>query len=467
VTTELAKLQSNVEPAPRDVMQEQLETELGGPVGDYFAEFDWEPLGSASIAQAYAARLHDGNRVIVKVQRPELDGLVARDITALLHMARLIEQRTPIGRDLRAEEFATEFARNLREELDFIREGENAIDIATATDGNGSVRIPRVYGDLTTRRVLVEERFDGHSIADRAHIAELGIDEEELADAFVRAMVDQMMYGHFHADPHPGNVMLLDDGTLGLIDFGMTGRVDTAQRNALLQITMSAMKHDVSGLRDGIEAVATIGADVPDVAFDRALSRFLTENVRPGQALDADALNELLRLLTSFDVRLPSELTACLRALMLLDGTARVIHPGYSLIDGMRRVLEPADGASPIARNAQEQLTDAVVRELPRLQKLPGHLDRIATLAARGDLRTRVSLFTTVEDARVVTRLANRLALALTGGMLALAGAVLLTVGSGANNRETTVTEVFGYVSLGFAAIVVLRVIAAVVRDGD
>jgi hypothetical protein len=189
--------------------------------------------------------------------------------------------------------------------------------------------------------------------------------------------------------------------------------------------------------------------------------------VRPGQPLDADALNELLRLLMSFDVQLPSEMTACLRALMLLDGTARVIHPGYSLIDGMRRVLEPSDGPSPIARNAQEQVTDALVRELPRLQKLPGQIDRIATLAARGDLRTRVSLFTTADDARVVTRLANRLALALTGGMLALAGAVLLTVGTGANNRETTLTEVFGYVALGFATIVLLRVVAAVVRDGD
>jgi ubiquinone biosynthesis protein len=466
ITTELAKLQSNVEPAPREAMQEQLETELGGPVEDFFDDFDWSPLGSASIAHAYTARLRTGERVIVKVQRPDMDDLVARDTAALLHLARAIERRTPIGRDLHVEEFAAEFARNLHEELDFFREGANAIDISSAIDGNSAIRVPQVYEELTTRRVLVEERFDGTSVADSARIAQLGVDTTKLADALVAAMVDQLMYGHFHADPHPGNVMLLDDGTLALIDFGMTGRLDPAQRAALLQITMSAVRQDVSGLRDGLEAVAIFDAALPDAAFDRALGRFLNENVRPGQALDADAMNELVRLLTAFDVRLPSEMTACLRALVLLDGTARVIQPDYSLIDGMRRVLDPTDGASRAAANAQDELKNAVVRELPRLQKLPAQMDRIATLAARGDLRARISLFSTFEDARVVTTLVNRITLALTGGLLALAGALLLTVGTGANNRETTLTEVFGYIALGFAAVVLLRVVAAVVRDG-
>jgi ubiquinone biosynthesis protein len=449
-------------------MQAQLETELGGSVDDIFDDFDWEPLGSASIAHAYAARLHSGERVIVKVQRPDMDALVARDTSALLHLARAIDRRTPIGRDLHVQEFAADFARSLRDELDFLLEGANAMDIAAASDGASNVRIPHVYDELTTRRVLVEERFDGTSVADRAHIAELGLDDTALADALVRSMVDQLMYGHFHADPHPGNVLLLEDGNLGLIDFGMTGRLDPTQRSALLQITMSAVRQDVAGLREGIDQVAVIGADVPDAVLDRALSRCLSDNLRPGQSLDADAMNALIGLLGSFDIRLPAELTACLRALVLLDGTVRTIRPGYSLVDGMRRVLGAGAGeaASPGARTPQDEITDALVRELPRLQRLPAQIDRIATLAARGDLRTRISLFSTAQDARVVTTLVNRIALAMAGGLLAVAASLLLTIGAGPNVPGTSVTEVLGFVALGFAAVLLLRVVAAVVRDG-
>jgi ubiquinone biosynthesis protein len=261
-------------------------------------------------------------------------------------------------------------------------------------------------------------------------------------------------------------VLLLDDGHLGLIDFGMTGRLDATQRAALMEITMGAVTHDVGTLRNGIEHVAIIGADVPDAAFERALSRFLAENVRPGQSLDADALNALIRILTAFDIELPSELTACMRALMLLDGTARTIHPGYSLVDGMRRVLDGRGPMAPTGRTPQDEVTNALVRELPRLQKLPAQLDRIATLAARGDLRARISLFSTVQDTRVVTTLVNRLALALSGGLLAVSGAMLLAIGNGVNSSETTVTEAFGFIALAFAGLLLLRLVAAIVRDG-
>jgi ubiquinone biosynthesis protein len=465
LTSELGALQSHVEPAPRDDMAAVLEDELGLPVDEVFAEFDWTPLGSASIAHAYSATLQSGERVIVKVQRPGMDDLVARDSRALMQLARTLERRTAVGRDLHAAAFAEQFTRHLRDELDFTIEAANMADIAAASNGTSAVRIPRVHEHLTSRRVLVQERFDGTKVTDRSRIEELGLDELSLADQLVRAMVDQLVHGHFHADPHPGNVLLLDDGRLGLIDFGMTGRLDQTQREALMQITLGAVRRDVATLRAGVEEVAVVGADVAGTALDRALRRFLADHVRPGHPIEASALHALVRLLAEFDISLPNELTACMRTLVLLDGTVREIHPGYSLIDGLRRVLE-ADEPAVVARTAQEQLTDAIVHELPRLRRLPGHVDRIAALAARGELRARISLFSTPQDTRAVAVLVNRVTFGLTGGLLALAGAVLLAVDPGGAGADTSVAEIFGYVLLAFAAVLVLRVVAAVVRDG-
>jgi ubiquinone biosynthesis protein len=466
LTTELARLHSRVEPAPREVMQPQLEGELGEPVDALFAEFDWTPIGSASVAQAYAATLLTGEPVIVKVQRPDMDELVARDSTALLHLARVLEQRTPLGRELHARELTEEFVRSLRDELDFLAEAANAIDIATATADTAGVRIPKVHRPLVTRRVLVEERFHGASVGDRERMAALGIEGTVLADRLVQAMVDQLVYGHFHADPHPGNVLLLDDGSLGLIDFGMTGNLDATQRAALLQMTICAANGDAVGLREGVEQVAEIGPDVAGVALDRALAHFLAQHLRPGHKLGADAMNELVPLLSQFDIRLPSDLTMCLRALVLLDGTVRAIDPGYSLVEGLRRLIGDGGVRAAATGPMKDQLTAELVRQLPKLKQLPAHLERITALTARGDLRVRVGLFSSAEDARVVTLLVNRVLLVVTGGLLLVASALLLAATAPSTAEGTPVLEVFGYVGLAIGTVLVLRVVAAVVRDG-
>jgi ubiquinone biosynthesis protein len=164
---DLSRLQSAVEPLCREVMQPQLEAELEAPVDRVFAEFDWDPIGSASIAQAYAARLETGDPVVVKVQRPAIEEAVARDTAAMLHLARAVERRTPQGRQLRVAAIAEDFAHNLRQELDFPLEAANAIDLAAATDPAPGVRIPFMHGELLSQRVLVQERFAGVSVADR------------------------------------------------------------------------------------------------------------------------------------------------------------------------------------------------------------------------------------------------------------------------------------------------------------
>ena len=463
LTSQLRRLQAQVEPAPQEAMLAVLEAELDGPVESFFAEFDWTPIGSASIAQAYAARLTSGESVIVKVQRPDMDELVARDATAVLHMARALHQRTPLGRDLRVLELTEEFVDSLREELDFVGEAASLLDIAEATDAESGVRIPKVHGDLVTRRVLVEERFHGTSVAAPGRLAALGLDGTAVADRLVQAILGQLLYGHFHADHHPGNVLLLDDGSLGLIDFGSTGRLDPTQRSALMDLMLSVGTGDPAALRDAIEQVAVVGREVPDAELERALARFLSAHLAPGKTVGPEALTEVVALLATFDIRLPRELTMCFRTLAMLESTTRAIEPSYSLVPALRRLL--GDTASPTAPGPlQDQLTEELVRQLPRLRRLPGHLERVASLAARGQLRGRISLFSAADDVRVLMTAVNRLVLTLTGGLLFIGSALLLAVAEG--GPDTSLPEVLGYVGLAAGAVLLLRVVAAVVRDG-
>ena len=272
--------------------------------------------------------------------------------------------------------------------------------------------------------------------------------------------------GHFHADPHPGNVLLLEDGDLGLIDFGATGRIDPRQRAALLEMTLAVLRNDAAGLREGIEQITVIRPETNEIALERALRRFMTENLADGGALGAAAFSELMPLLATFRIEVPSELTTFFRALALLDGSVRTIHPGYSLIDGMRRMFDPRAMSATAATSRKDQLVDMLLRDVPRLQRLPAKVDRIATLAARGELRTRVSLLSTEQDVIVLTRLLNRVLLGVIGSVLGLASAILVATSTRTSN-DRELPAVLGYLGLGIAAILILRVIATVVRDGS
>ncbi len=466
--TELAKLQSGVAPEAREPMQEQLEKELGQPIDEVFDEFEWVPIGSASIAQAYSARLKTGEPVVVKIQRPDMDELVERDIAAIMHLALAVERRTPQGKDLHVSVVAEEFAASLRNELDFVREAANAIDLAAVTPPESGLRIPRIYSEHLTKRVMVQERFEGPKVGDAARLAELGVDPEELADRLVHTVVTHMFsHGHYHADPHPGNVLVLADGTLGLIDFGSTGRLDGRQRVALMEMTAAALRGDAAALLDSIEQVAHVGTNAREGGLERALDRLITENVQAGKPIDVNALNDILPLLATYDIQMPGEFSVVMRALVLLDGTARIISPGYSLLDGVTRMLDTAIPVSaPEGGTLQDQVMHEVMQELPRLRRLPAQIDRIASLTARGELRHQVALFATEDDARVISTLVNRVVLGMLGGLLFAGSALLLSVNEGGALGHTPLTRVFGYVGLGLSVSLVLRVVAAIIRDG-
>lgn len=250
---ELARLQDDVAPARRDLVQPAVEQALGAPVVEVFEDFDWEPVAAASIGQVYRARLRSGPSVIVKVQRPGIAQSVERDLDVLGQLASSAEARMSWAAEYHVSDFVAEFGDRLREELDFQIEARNATQIAGQLESVTQVCIPRIYQEYTTSSVLVMELLDGVSVRDNRRNPISGCDHLNLAETLLRCLLQQIfVQGHFHSDPHPGNVLVLEDGRIGLIDFGATGRIDPIQQNALRQMLLAVVQRDPSILRQAL-----------------------------------------------------------------------------------------------------------------------------------------------------------------------------------------------------------------------
>jgi ubiquinone biosynthesis protein len=462
VCEELGKLQSRSTPIPGDQVRTVVEAEYGRPVEEVFASFDWEPLAAASIGQTHTAVLRSGESVVVKVQRPGIRAGMDRDLAALDQLARLAERRTVTGRDLRVSQLADEFGRSLRAELDFRGEAQATAAMHDLVADDPIVTVPDVFDELCARRVMVQERLRGVPLSELP--ADADVDRDALARALLAVNVDHILKrGLFHADPHPGNVMVLEDGTLGMIDFGATGRLDTIQQDAVVDMLIALVKRDASLLRDGVERVADVGAHVSRDKLDRALARLLADHVGAGGTVDVRALADLVPLLGEFEITLPGDLVVLLRALITLDGTLGVLSPGFSVIAAGKQLAQEA--AAEQSSDPNDVMQEALISELPVLRRLPADVGRTLSLASRGSLQFRT--VAAEDDERFTRTLWNRTLLAVVGSAFVLTSVLLMGLEVGpVLGGDTRLVVVLGVGGMFLGVVLLLRVVAAVVRDG-
>jgi ubiquinone biosynthesis protein len=335
LAAELATLQDAAPADPPAKVRATVEAELGQPIAELFAEFEDKPLASASIGQVHRARLTDARKVVVKVQHPGIEARVRNDLDILVHLAGLAEQHLPEVARYRPRAIAAEFQRTLLRELDFGREERNLERFVANFATNPTVRFPVPVAELSTSRVLTMEYLEGTKIAEPDRLRAEGHDLGDLARRGAEAFLDMIFRdGFYHADPHPGNIIVLPGGVIGLLDAGMVGHIDESMREEIEEMFLAIANRDVAHLATLLTRIGSVPPDLDRTAFRSDLSDYLSHYA--GQSLQnfdlGGALTELTDLIRRYHVTLPSSLTLLIKVFVMLEGTGRLLSPRFNLM---------------------------------------------------------------------------------------------------------------------------------------
>lgn len=331
---ELVKLQTDAPPDPPGVSMATIGEELGKPVDELFREFSEEPMASASIGQVHRATLMDGTEVVVKVQHPDIERRILADLDILRWLAEFAENSAELRR-YQPVAVVAEFHRSLLRELDFRREQRNLAEFAHNFSKNPLVRFPRAFPEFSTSRVLTMELLEGMSLRDTERIDLLTVRRDELARRGATLWMDMIFRdGFYHADPHPGNILVMEDGTLGIMDCGMVGRIDEDLRESIEGILISVAAMDARLLARTLTRLCAPPPDFDEAAFSADLADFIS--FYGGQSIEhfdlGNALNEVARCISRYRLVLPSSLAQIIKVLVMLDGTAKLLSPRINLI---------------------------------------------------------------------------------------------------------------------------------------
>jgi ubiquinone biosynthesis protein len=363
------------------------------------------------------------------------------------------------------------FAQSIRQELDFGVEAANMAAIAAGGSApRGEVVFPVPRLEYSAVRVLTMQRLDGLALGSAGQaMSERGLDRDALAAGLLTCLLRQIVLdGVFHADPHPGNVLLLPDGRLGLLDFGSVGRLGPVLREALQRFLLAIEHGDSLGATDALLEIVDRPEDVDHQQLERAVGQFMARHLGPGSRVSVAMFTELFRIVAAHNLGVPPEVAAVFRALGTLEGTLRLIAPQFDLVAATRSFAAQQVSQQLAPGQLRATVTQELATLLPMLRRLPRRLDRIAGAAEQGRLGINVRLFADERDRRVVTGLLQQVLLTVLGATAGLMAVLLLGTEGGPQVTNTvSLYELFGYNLLVISVILVLRVLVLVFRRPD
>ena len=474
---EFKRLQDMVPPVPFEEVKAVIEREVRRPIPEMFAEFDEKSIAAASVGQVHIARLHSGEKVAVKIIRPGIERQIKQDLRLMYFLAGKVEKTLEIGRVIGATNLVREFERNITRELDMLVEAGSIEKFAKNFEEVEEIYIPKVHWDFTTRSVLVMEHIEGMKMDQVEQIRAAGIDPKEIAMIGLRSFSRQLMlYGFFHADPHPGNTIVMYDGRVSLVDFGITGYLDEEMMRQIANLFLGYAEHDYFMVMDALTEAGLINEDMDLKEFRNDL-KDVSESFygRSLQHVSAkDVYDQLMDLVLKYHIRLPRNLLLLLKTFIQTEALGKILGSDASLLEV----------AKPFARKLLKRglNTQSVLRNLDRegrtlsgyARNIPKHLNDILRHTAEGTQRIELRHTGLGQAQSQVEKGVNRLTVGIIIAASIIAGAMILNSGQTVMElpfgffglRSISLTAILGVAGYAVATLLGIWLVVSILKSG-
>ncbi len=467
---ELKKLQDEVPAFPAHEAKRIIEMEFRCPLENIFSTFYQEPVAAASIAQVHRATLIDGSDVIVKVQRPEIREQIEADITILFMIARLLDRYVPESRFFNPLGIVDEFSRTIRKEMNFVEEARNCSRFKRNFEQYPNIYIPKIYTNYVTEKAFVMEWIDGIRIDNIAEIERMGADRAQLAEIGVHAFFKQILEdGFFHADPHPGNILVMPSGAIAFLDFGIVGRVSDDLKDTMANTFLAIIGKDFDGIIDQYIALGIVPEHTDIDTFRREFKSDLVDFLEPIydvtlQEVDfALYLDTITRLAIKHNLRAPSELLLIYKAMLILESIGRQLDPTFNFIAAAEpyaaKFIQKRISPSRFYKTAKEnvlELSDFV-------SVFPRQMKQIIKKILKDDIHVKMYHVNLPEFTKDIDRSSNRIAFAMVVSAMILSSAIMHAAGVGPTIFGFSILAISAFT---FAFFMGIWLIISIIRSG-
>ncbi|GAB6183680.1 ABC1 kinase family protein [Thermodesulfovibrio hydrogeniphilus] len=432
IANEFKKLQDRVSPFPVERAYEIIETELGAPVDKIFKSFNPVPIAAASIAQVHEAVLMNDKEVIVKIRRPGIKQQITLDIMILQTLAKMALKHIPESRNFDPVGLVEEFANSITKELDFQREAANCLIFSKNFENNEKVYIPKIYKEFTTEKILVMEKINGIRIDDKEMLKEAGYNLKNVLNTLIEAYFIQIFeHGFFHADPHPGNILVIDNERVALIDFGIVGRIDDDFKKSYANVALSIINKDIDKLIQEYIKLGIIPEEETPEKIERKLKKDIEDVLLPIYSFSLDKINiaeaveAVIEVSIKYGLKFPSELFLINKILFMIEGLARELKPDIHVIEFIKPLAQKLLSKRITSEFYFEKLKTFKTEIGEAFHTIPSQLKTLLRKAVRDDITVKMFHVNLPEFIKDIDRASNKIAFSLIVSAMILSSAIM------------------------------------------
>lgn len=467
---EFKKLQDEVPSFNVNEAKKIIQEELGRDIEEVFSYFADSTIAAASIAQVHKAVLLNGDEVIVKVQRPEIREQIESDLNILNIIARLLVKYVPESRFFNPVGIIEEFGRTVTKELDFIVEARNGMRLKNDLKGSPDIYIPNIYEDYVTGKILVMELIQGSRIDDINAIDQSGLDKVRLSKILIDTYFKQILEnGFFHADPHPGNILVRQDGIVCFLDFGIVGRVSEELKEIMANTFLAIIEKDFDGLINQYIEMGIVSDDSDLDSFRRDFKVDIREFLEPLYGMKLQQIDfghyveALVRLATKYNLKIPSDLLLIDKTLLILENIARQLNPSLNLV----AEAEPYASKIVMKRISPSRLYEKAKKNITDISDFifffPKNMTKLFNKTLKDDIQVKMFHVNLPELIKDMDKASNRIAFAMVISAILLSSAIMHAAGV---EPRIFGFSFFGIISFGFALLLGIWLLISIIRSG-